>query len=133
MRIETSIKRRDQAITQLRDLYSSARICGMSSADLNSGIRRIIDTTLSNVPKWAIAEFKGYSRALGDQLYIDALMFGGFVDGKFYSTHRDRSDYYETNGIAPAEYADNGRVKARGHYWKTTATPRPFFVMEGTE
>jgi hypothetical protein len=57
--------------------------------------------------------------------------FGGFVDGKFYSTHRNRPDYYESNGISPADYSDDGRVTARGHYWIASVDagkPKPFFI-----
>lgn len=128
MRIETSLRRRDRAITQLHDLYSMAAMCGMTSAALNDGVGKIRETTLAKCPTWARAYVDGYRAALDAGLYRDSLMFGGFVDGRFYSTHRDRPDYYETNGIAPADYADNGKVSARGHYWKTTRDPKPFFL-----
>lgn len=128
MKIETALKRRDTAIRQLRDVYSVAAMCGQSHSELLAAIARIRQTTLVKAPRWASSEFDGYGKALDDRLYETSLMFGGFVDGRFYSTHRDRPDYYETNGIEPAEFADNGRVTARGHYWKTTKEPKPFFI-----
>ena len=128
MRIETALKRRDRAVSQTRDLFSTAKIAGMESAAINEAFGKIRATTLAKCPEWVGAYVDGYRQALTDLLYRESLMFGGFVDGVFYSTHRDRPDYYETNGISPADYSDNGRVMARGHYWSTTATPKPFFI-----
>lgn len=133
MNIATALRRKDAAIVQLRDAYSAARICGQSHADLIARVRVIQDTTLKGAPRWALSEFKGYNRALSDRLYETSLVFGGYVNGVFCSTHRDRPDYYQTQGVEPAAFADGGLVKARGHYWSTTKTPKPFFVSNVKE
>jgi hypothetical protein len=77
-------------------------------------------------PAWVGAYVDGFSAALMESLYRDALVYGGIVDGQFYSVHRDRADYYEKHGIDPRDYADDGRVTARGHYWSSSL--RPFFT-----
>ena len=132
MRIETALQRKARAVMQLRDLFSSAESFGMTSAALNERVKTIRETTLAKCPHWVHAHVDGYREALTDSLYRRSLMFGGFVDGRFYSTHRTRPDYYESNGIAPADFADDGRVQDRGHYWSTTSTPKPFFIREVT-
>ena len=130
MRTTTALARQNRAVMQLRDLYSMAESFGMDSASLHSAEMKIQGETLAKCPAWTRSHFDGYRRALMDSLYSRALIFGGFVDGRFYSTHRNRPDYYETNGITPADYSDDGRVLARGHYWapKGDASPRPFFT-----
>lgn len=128
MRPEAVVKRKTHAITQLRDVYSAARFYGATHTELCNKVQAIRATTLNGCPHWAIAEFNGYDHALSDNLYQTSLMFGGFVDGVFYSTHSDRPDYYGKNGIEPRDYADNGRVVNRGHYWTTTKEPKMFFI-----
>lgn len=128
MKIETALNRRNTAASRLRDLYSMARYGGMLAKDMDSEKRKLFSEILRGCPYWVNAYLDGYEKALRDELYRDSLMFGGFYDGVFYSTHRDRDDYYEKHGVEPAEYADNGKVTARGHYWKTTATPKPYFI-----
>ncbi|TPN04498.1 hypothetical protein [Mesorhizobium sp. B2-1-2] len=126
MRIEASLKRRGRAIIQLRDLYSMAAMCGMTSAEINTRVGNIRETTLAKCPHWARAHVDGYREALNDGLYRDSLAFGGYFEGRFYTTHSARPDYYGKHGIEPAAWADN--VQARGHYWISTAAPKPFFV-----
>ena len=128
MRIETTLKHKSEAIRQLRDLYASAATFGLLSADMNTRVAAIKAETLAGCPYWTIAEFNGYRAALTDQLYRDSLVFGGFVDGRFLSTHRNRADYYETQGVEPRDFADDGRVQQRGHYWSPTKEPSPFFL-----
>jgi hypothetical protein len=79
----------------------------------------------AKAPRWAIAHVYGYSQACMASLYREALVYGGFVDGKFMSTHSNRADYYEKNGIAPSDFAQAG--KNTGHYW-IADTSRPFFT-----
>ncbi len=128
MRLETSLKRVAEAIRKTREIYSCAKLCGITAREIDNEVREMRQTTLANCPNWAWSEATGYERAIRDSLYESSLVFGGFVDGVFYSTHRDRADYYEKNGIQPSEYADNGKVKNRGYYWKTTETPKPYFI-----
>lgn len=132
MRIETQLKKRNSAISRLNDLISCATYAGMTSEALNAEARKIRET-LAKCAEWTRAYFDGYHKCKIDALYRESLMFGGFFNGVFYSTHSNRPDYYETNGIPPHEFADNSKVTGRGHYWKTTQTPRPFFIDDGAD
>lgn len=127
MDITLARKKIEAALEQLRTSYSMAIHFGQTHDVLLESISKIRSTTLKGCPRWAIAEFYGYQRALSDNLYRTSLVFGGMVDGKFFSTHSNRDDYYVKNGIEPSAYADNGLVKDRGHYWDSTP-PRPFFI-----
>ena len=130
MRIETSLKIRDAAKASLVTAYHVARECGLSADALTqSALAARVSEKVKGAPQWVAAFLEGYDSALRDGLYTSgALAFGGMVDGKFYSTDRTRADYYDRNGISPGDFADNGRVTARGFYWVTGATPRPFFL-----
>ena len=127
MRLETALNKQRDAVARLSSLYSTAKICGMTSADVNAEFSAILAGT-GKAPRWVRAYLEGRRDALSDALYADSLMFGGYLDGVFYSTHSARPDYYGKHGIDPAQWAERGRVERVGHYWKTTQTPRPFFV-----
>lgn len=126
MKIERALAIHRDCLMRLRDAYSAARhYCPTSAALIKASMKaRAIPP---GTPRWVAAELQGYDRALSDQLYQDSLVFGGYVDGVFYSCHSNREDYYQKHGIEPREYADNGRVKARGHYWIAN-TSKPFFL-----
>jgi hypothetical protein len=128
MNLDRAIKIQAQLKTRIRDCYSSARIFCPSSDKLND-MRQTAMIAPKGTPTHVLEYVRGYGDCLGDALYHDALVFGGYVGGVFYSTHRDRADYYETNGIEPSAYADNGLVTRRGHYWAKDTT-RPFFVSD---
>jgi hypothetical protein len=131
MRIETALKRRDRLVSALRDIYSMAHCFGLASVDLHSRCQDAYKTYCDKAPGWVREYADGYRRALMDAAYRHELVFGGFIEGKFYSTHRDRADYYEKNGIEPSAYADDGKVTQRGHYWTKSVDagkPAPFFI-----
>jgi hypothetical protein len=129
MRLETSIKRQAELVTALRDVYSSARAFHYSHERLLESREKVF-ARFASCPRHVLEFARGYARALDDSLYVDALVFGGIVDGVFYSTHRNRPDYYESHGMEPRDYADNGRVKNRGHYWGDD-TRKPFSISAG--
>jgi hypothetical protein len=119
----------DRAIENLRDVYSSAKHFGPTHAKLLDDVAAIRTKYLAQAPRWAWGEFRGYERALSDGLYQYSLVFGGFFEDRtFYSTHSSRPDYYGTHGIEPSEWADDGRVTKKGHYWIIRGEPKPFFV-----
>lgn len=135
MDIRLALRRRDAAVSALRDLYSGAESFGFTSAEINTRFCAILNK-LDGCPGWARDYLSGYRRALDDGLYERKLCHGGFYDGRFYSTHSNRSDYYERNGISACAYADNGAVKERGHYWikhVDAGHPKPFFTMENEQ
>lgn len=117
MRIERALAIRDRAKTRLRDVYSSAELGGYTSREISENVASIRGD-YPKAPGWVWSYIDGYEQALRDELYRSQLIFGGFVDGVFYSTHSNRDDYYGKHGISALEYSDNGRVTGRGHYWK---------------
>ena len=126
MRIERALRLRDSVISGLRDCYSAASIYGMKSADMEVKRHEVLGRLPPKTPQWVRQFADGYWRCMIDGAYRHDLVFGGIVDGQFYSTHSDRDDYYEKHGIEPCEYADDGKVTSRGHYWKRNL--KPFFV-----
>lgn len=136
MRIERSLKIRDEAKRRTREMFSFASHYGMTSEEMNASYAAII-SDMGKAPHWVRAYVDGYRQAQMDRLY-ESLIFGGFVDGKFFSTHSDRRDYYGKAGIDPADW--HKAAKAKGHYFDRfvpLATGvydrgafKPFFVME---
>ena len=124
MRIKLALAKRDAALLRLKDLYSSAEHFSLPNATINDRYNAVL-ASVAKCPEWVRVYLDGYRAALNDQLYRQHLVFGGFVDGVFYSTHSSRDDYYEKHGVEPRDYADNGRVLQRGHYWAKTL--RPYF------
>jgi hypothetical protein len=126
-----NLKKRDVAISRLRDIYSRAISFGSTHevilADL-ADMRKAI----AKCPTWVKSYVEGYDKALHDSLYLNGhLIYGGIVNGTFYSTHSSRADYYGKHGIDPAAYADNGLVSNRGHYWNPDAhkgITKPFSI-----
>lgn len=117
MRIERALAIRNNFKSRLTSLYAHATHFGLSSDEINASYGDLRADTPQGTPSWVWAYLDGYRQALTDALYRDHLIFGGFIDGVFYSTHSDRPDYYQKHGIDPVDYADDGRVTNRGHYW----------------
>lgn len=130
MRIERALTFRNNAASRVQSIYTLAPHHTPTSSDIDESMRTSVYRYLNNAkaPNWARTYVEGYARALGDALYRDHLIFGGWIGDTFYSAHRNRPDYYQTCGIEPAEYADDGKVKRRGHYWAHNLAP--FFVNE---
>lgn len=138
MKIERALRVRDELKNRVDSIYSIARLGGETSDWINSAMREARNAMPAKTPQWVFSFIDGYREALQKELYRDWLVFGGFMDGVFYSTHRNRADYYGKHGIDPCEYADNGRVLNRGHYWSdrvqyhggifTRETVKPYFV-----
>ena len=127
MRIAVALRKRDWALSRMKDIYSRATHYGLTSAAINEEVAAVWESLNAvKAPSWIKSYLEGWRAAQTDNLYREHLVFGGKVEGVFYSTHHDRTDYYEKNGIAPCDYADDGRVKDRGHYWKSNL--RPFFI-----
>jgi hypothetical protein len=127
MGTERALRVREEAARGITDLFSQARTCGMTH-DAMLTRRNILyaQCRVYEAPLWVHAYLDGCWNTHQAYAYKHDLVFGGMVDGVFYSTHNDRQDYYERNGISPCDFADNGRVTARGHYWQQNL--HPFFV-----
>lgn len=126
--LKRMLDRRDRARGGIVDLFNTARHDGLSHSEMCKRRDDIYQRCkINHSPEWVSQYLHGYWDCLSQQLYRNDLVFGGMVDGQFYSTHSDRSDYYEKSGITPSElYADDGRVTERGHYW--TETMKPYFI-----
>jgi hypothetical protein len=124
-------RKQAKALTALRDLYSQAESFGLPSEIINARFHEILTVTCKHAPEYVRTYLRGYRHALDDQLYRHCLCYGGYLDGKFYSTHGNRADYYEKHGINARDYAENGRVVGSGHYWikhVDNGKPKPFFI-----
>lgn len=136
MRIERALKIRGAAKRRTREMFSFAAFHTMTSEEMNISYAAIL-ADMGKVPQWVRAYVDGYRQAQIDRLY-ESLIFGGFVEGRFMSTHSDRRDYYGKCGIDPADW--HKAAKAKGHYFDRffpLATGvydrgafKPFFVME---
>jgi hypothetical protein len=133
MKLDRAIKIQSDLLLKLKDYYSAARHYQPLSSEMNAKVGSIFRSAPKGTPGHVLSYLRGYRDALNNALYHDGyggwLVYGGFVDGVFYSTHRDRDDYYEKHGIASADYADDGRVTARGHYWWKHGI-KPYFTDE---
>jgi hypothetical protein len=123
MDISLALRRRDRAVSNLRDLYSRAEHFGLLSSQINDEYNVIL-ANLGKAPQWVRQYLDGYRAALTEQAYRQQLVYGAIIDGHFFSTHRDREDYYEKSGIEPRAFADDNPTK--GHYWRNNL--KPFFV-----
>jgi hypothetical protein len=126
MLIDRILKRRDSAVTAMRDLYSTAAICGMDSAALNARALEIM-AAMGKVPQWAKGYVEGYRAALMARAYETQLIHGGYMRGRFYSTSSKRGDYYGRD-IDPVDWMNN--AERVGFYWPMPCGFRPFYVGE---
>lgn len=117
MRIERALRVRDELKNRVDSIYSIARLGGETSEYINQAMSEARKAMPAKTPQWVYSFIDGYRAALQAELYRDWLVYGGYVDGVFYSTYRKRDDYYGKHGIEPSAYADNGLVSSRGHYW----------------
>ena len=126
MKIDRAINIKDQMIQRIKDIYSTAEICGLSSSQINERVNSNVYSYLAEkkAPQWVIYFVKGYERCIIDNLYRYKLVFGIWHKGVFYSSHRDREDYYEKMGISPSEFNLSISNENRpGHYWSENLKP----------
>lgn len=122
--LKRSLRIQRDAANALRDLFSRAKSFGFTHNQmLNQRGGIYAKLRVNDCPAWVNSYLQGVWDTLQAQAYQHDLVYGGYVDGLFYSTHSDREDYYQKHGIEPRDYADNGRVKSRGHYWKDNLNP----------
>lgn len=118
MRIEKSIKLRDESRMRLCDIMSHAESFGLSSAEINKSILEKVFRPLRErkAPYWVETYLQGVLKEKMDSLYRDKLVFGAWIEGKFFSNQRKRPDYYEAQGLSPSIYCEKSRNLV-GHYW----------------
>lgn len=135
MNLSTTLNKKNRAVSRSIDALFAARSFGSLSKDLHERLREAI-ADMGKAPEWAREYVRGYQDCLTKALYHTVLIFGGYVDGVFYSVEKDRPDYYEKNGMGPKDWHD--RATAKGHYWQETITKtgyqtrgiKPFFISD---
>ena len=122
MKVETAVERMIRGRQQITDLYSKARIFGMSGDSINTEFGEIKKKL--KAPQWVNQYLNGYRDALSDQLYRHDLDFRFIMEGDIIvSTYKGSPIYYEKMGYKPSDLSD----RPNGHYW--TKTNRPFSTM----
>ena len=128
MNIERALRLRDHAEQQIADLWSRAEHFGTPHTqmlDERAGILEMVAKT----PSWVRDYLSGVWSTHTKYAYRQSLVYGAFVDGRFLSTHNNRSDYYERNGVSPCAFAPNGEAVDKGHYWiMPDGRAKPFFI-----
>lgn len=124
--IERSLAIRDRMVQAVREVYSTHRIMRSPSAVLHEAEIKVSRGV--KAPHWVRAHVDGYAQRLKDELYERHLVYGGYVNGTFYSTHSDRDDYYDRHGVSPVEFSK--KCSSGGHYWKEPLNGKmmPFFI-----
>lgn len=127
MKFDTAYNHRERLIRQLSDLYNSAKIFGLQSAEISRRRNEIVSTLPKKAPRWIMDYVEGWERCMRST-FDRELIFAYTVDGKLYSIHRDRDDYYEKHGLGPKEVYD--RATLSGHYWDIRGELRPYYVSD---
>ena len=128
MKLDTSLNHRKRAIGRITSLVHMAEICGMTSAQFTDDYIEIMGT-LHHCPQWVRSYCEGYYDAERDRIRNAKHVYGGYLDGVFYSTNRSRDDYYQKHGIEPLQWAEKGKtgeLKNVGHYW--VHNMKPWFI-----
>ena len=127
MRYTTLKNKRNFALSAVESLFTCAELMGMPGWEISGAFSKIMHEN-ADLPRWAKEYLQGVFDTRWKDLYRHKLVFGGYYNGVFYSTHSRRDDYYGKHGIEPGQWADNvdnGVLKVT-HYWVTTAAPKPF-------
>ncbi len=105
MRITTALKVRDRGREAIRSIFSSAAHFGTPHSVMLERRKEAFERIgVLKAPTWVRHYLNGIWDQCQQQAYANDLVFGGMIDGKFYSTHSDRDDYYEKHGFEPRDY-----------------------------
>lgn len=133
--ISAALKKRNRLVAAYRDIHSAARIYGSTSMEMVE--RKIAARGLiagpGKLPHWAIQYADGWWDALSDQAARYHHVYGCFMNGKFYSTHHDRADYYGKHDIEPRDFGEGSAATGCGFYWKewvNKGEPRAYYIHE---
>jgi hypothetical protein len=111
----------------LESLYSQARSFGMESREMDKRKNEIL-ARANKAPQWVRAYLKGFFEGYTKANQHSDIVYGRFIEGKFYTVNRDRADYYEKHGIEPRAFAESEDNGTLGLYWARYNGERPFFV-----
>jgi hypothetical protein len=131
MKLDRAIRLEREGVARMRSIYSMAKMFGYPSRIMEENrivsLRDLCGKT--KPPHWLKEYWNGYWRAIIDRAYETDLVYGGYVNGVFMSTHSNRPDYYGKNDrMSAKEWHD--RSHNRGHYWATCIN-KPFFCGIG--
>lgn len=122
---ERTLKKRNWAEARLAGLFSAAEHYGWTHDTMLERRSEIYaELTKAKMPRWVFSYLEGYWSARQMEAYKYSLVYGAIINGRFYSTHSNRDDYYEKLGIEPSAFAEPNPTK--GHYWANSL--KPFFV-----
>ena len=125
MKITRALAIRDECRDNLNGLFSHSRaFCNSHAAMLEK--RAAIYAKTAKCPAWVRSYLNGVWDTLTAELYRDALVYGAWLNGSFYSTYSKRADYYEKHGISAQVFAETSGA-TKGHYWINDLS-KPFFI-----
>lgn len=117
MKVTKQIEVQNLLVNGQRSIISEAKRFSLTHAEM---IERLVERRkrgqyekLSYIRRYYL---QGAFAELTNMLYRENLVFGCWINGNFYSSHNDRDDYYEKQGLSPAIYAKVSEHKV-GHYW----------------
>jgi hypothetical protein len=133
--LDRNLYLRGQLVSQIIRAYGEAYHYGWTHARLLDETKKIMESAGPKFPQYMREYVRGIDHYLLSDLYrvrIDGaaplLVFGGWIDGKFYSTHSNRADYYQNQGIEPSDFSKLSENKVT-HYW-AHKTDKPFGTLE---
>ena len=118
MKIETALNHKNRVLSAIESMVYAAKLSSVTSEQFNQDSQDIF-ATISHCPRWVRDYCQGFLDCERKRIQR-GLISGGFIEGIFYSTHRDREDYYAKHGIEPREWAEKyqgGQVEDSGLYW----------------
>lgn len=114
MHFKTAYNHHKRVMSQIAGLYQWAQQFGMLSSEICDKRNAIVDTLPKNYPSWILHHIEGWEQCMRG-IIARQVVFCYTVDGKLYSTHRNRDDYYKKHGFGPKEVYD--KASFCGHYW----------------
>ena len=128
MKLSTTVNKKDSAVRNSVDVVSAATFYGQTSKDLHEKLRTLV-VAMGKAPEWAKEYVRGYQDCLVKALHLTVLIHGGYIDGKFVSTFKQRADYYEKLGFGAKEF--NDRATNKGIYWEEYFSGRNNIMLRG--
>lgn len=126
MRIETSLRKRDELKQALCGVYSVAIHSRMTHDKLCDYVNETF-AKYRKCPQWVIYYGNGVESMLRDILHRDHLEYCSVAPNGEVLSHDSRSErYYQKRGFTPQEWSNI--MKVGGSYWRDT--DKPFFVKE---
>jgi hypothetical protein len=128
MNTKRALELRDHLTAQYRALFNAAEHFGFTHDAMLKRRAELLEKLPAKAPGW----IKQYLSGIWEQLQHDAyqrdLVYGGWINGTFASTHSTRPDYYENLGLSAREWHE--RATGKGHHWRanTVHDVVPFFV-----